>query len=127
MDAWVVQLYVRKNGRCPFDIWRSSKSLTTADRIKLDERLDSIEAMTNLSSNVMDRYQGAGMEIHEIRVSGDKKKLRPLVIKGPGKVITILCGSIEKSGKLPPGDLTTAENLAKELLKGNGRVKRRFE
>lgn len=112
---------MRENGKCPIDKWLDSNIITTKDRAAFDAQVDSTERIEGdqLPPERVKRYQGTNLE--EFKVSGDKKKLRPLCIR-QGKTIILLAGAIEKGSKIPKGDIETAENLLAELNSSKGKL-----
>lgn len=127
MASWTVHKYVTESGRCPFDKWTSSKAVTTKDKAALDAKVDTIEQIqsTVLPPETLKRYKKTGL--YELKVRGDKKQLRPLAAVQDGQIIILLCGAIEKGGKIPDGDIEQAENLADALRKRRGTLKDYYE
>jgi hypothetical protein len=74
-----------------------------------------------------DALSGAVLLFVELKVRGDKKQLRPLCIIVPEKHLVVLCGAVEKGGKIPRGDLQKASGLAAALERGEGHVEDYFE
>lgn len=126
MPTWTVEKYVRENGNCPIDKWRS-KDLTAKDRVRLNVKVENIERVEELAPNTIEKYTGT--DLFEMKQKGDNKQLRPLGIIKPGATNTflLLSGGIEKDDKIPANDLKRAETLRKEFLKGEGRVQGYFE
>ena len=119
MAKWKVKKFINENGRCPLDKWLESKDITTKDRAAFDAQVDNIERIEDdqLPPERVKHYQGTNLD--EFKVSGDKKKLRPLCVRR-GKTIILLAGAIEKGSKIPKGDIETAENLLVQLINGRG-------
>ncbi len=119
--------YVQATGRCPLDKWKDAKALTDNDRAAMDAKVDTIEQISavNLPPELLKKYKTT--ELYELKISGDKKKLRPLAIQEKGQVIILLCGAIEKGSKIPKGDLERAQNLADDYKRGIGYVKSYYE
>jgi len=126
MGSWRVSKYVKDNGRCPIDEWLDSKAVTENDIAALEAKIAVIETVEGkLPPETVKKLQGH--DVKELKVRGDKKQLRPLCVVVPERHLIILCGAIEKGGKLPKGDLQRASGLAKEIEKGKGRVEDYFK
>ena len=126
MGKWRVSKYVKENGRCPVDNWLDSNAVTENDIAALDARIVMIEAIDGqLPPETLKKYHGT--DFKELKVRGDKKQLRPLCIVVPERHLIILCGAIEKGGKLPKGDISKASHLVSELKEGKGRVEDYFK
>lgn len=123
MANWEVKKYVRKDGSCPFDEWYESNALTDKDRTAIDAKVGTVEQWGGplLPPETWKKYQNTNL--HELKVRGDRKQLRPLGVTDGQKKILILYGAIEKGNQLPKGDLKTAENLLEEYKKDIGYVK----
>lgn len=95
------------------------------DRAKIDKAVEAIEAWSGnpLPPEKLKKYLGT--ELHEMKVKGDRKQLRPLCFVDGDEVI-ILCGAIEKT-KIPRGDITTASNLLEKFRNGDGYVRSYYE
>jgi hypothetical protein len=124
MGTWEVKKYRKANGDIPFDKWYESKVLTVKDRAAIDKKVSVVELAEELQPETVKAYQTT--KLHEFKISGDKKKLRPLCTV-VGKTIIILCGAIEKGGKIPAGTLISAENLRTDYVNGAGVVEDYFE
>ena len=125
MGTWTVLRYFRSTDDCPFEKWKQSTALTAKDRARIDSKVSTIEQLEKLPPETFKKYKTT--DLYELKVRGDKKQLRPLCAPPNGKVILILCGSIEKGSKLPHGDLDKAENLVKLHKNGVGFVRRYYE
>lgn len=122
MPAWMVLKYVKPNGRCPIDEWLAGRSVTRADRIRLDQKVEAIEGFDGqLPGDWVKPYRTT--RFFELKVRAEGKQLRPPCWVESGWRIILLCGAIEKGGKIPKGDLETADNLLANYLKGIGNVK----
>ena len=121
MIAWTVWKYVRDGGRCPLDDWICSKAVTTQDKVKLDGKVDVISGITGpLPPEFLKMYQTT--RLHELKVRAMGKQLRPLCHVLPDRRIVLLCGAIEKGGRIDSGDLQRADHLLTELLSGDGKI-----
>jgi len=121
MVAWTVWKYEREGGRCPLDEWIASNAVTKKDKASLDSRIDKILGINGqLPPEFLKQYHGT--RLHELKVRAMKKQLRPLCVVLPERRIIILCGAIEKDGKISPGDLERAENLRSALENGSGNL-----
>ncbi|WP_280860673.1 type II toxin-antitoxin system RelE/ParE family toxin [Pararhodobacter sp. SW119] len=115
--------YVRRNGRCPVDEWR--ESLSERDEAKITAVVMKIESHEVIPRDTVKKYLGAKEpELHEMKVRGDKKQLRPLCVKDTQRKLVVLLFGAEKTSKnLARGDITKAENLLREMRDGNGSLK----
>lgn len=121
MVAWTVWKYVKDGGRCPLDEWIASNAVTKQDKASLDARIDRILGIEDhMPPEFLKQYHGT--RLYELKVRAMGKQLRPLCVVLPERRIIVLCGAIEKDGKLPPGDLERAENLFVALESGSGNV-----
>ena len=126
MGTWRVSKYVKRNGRCPLDDWLGSNAITEKDVAALDAKIAVIETVSGqLPPETVKKYKGS--DVKELKVRGDKKQLRPLCIIVPEKHLVVLCGAVEKGGKIPRGDLQKASGLAAALERGEGHVEDYFE
>jgi hypothetical protein len=125
MAKWRVYKYVKENDKCPFDEWYDARALTDKDRAKLDARVNSVESLETIPPEWVKKYRTT--EFYELKVKGDKKQLRPLCIKLPDKKILLMCGAVEKGGKIPKGDLTKAQNLINDYTKDLGNAQPYYE
>lgn len=120
---WQVTKYVKANDKCPFDKWKGK--LTDKDRSALDVAVLALESTDVIPPETIKKYLTT--KVHEFKIKGDRKELRPLVEKiGEKREILIFCGAIEKD-KIPDGDITTAENLLAEWKSGAGNVRSYWE
>jgi hypothetical protein len=125
MEGWTVHKYVKLNGRCPIDEWCQSNAVTEADLAALDARVDTIEGISgSLPPEFLKKYKG---DIKELKVRANKKQLRPLCAVCPERKIVLLCGAIEKGGKIPKGDIRRALGLLRDFKSGEGSVKHYHE
>lgn len=125
MKTWTVYKYVKANGRCPIDEWRTSRKVTSNDQAALDSRIDTIEGFSDLPPEYVKRYKGTSL--YELKVRANKKQLRPLCIVEHPKKIILLCGAIEKDQKIPKGDIQKAENLLSDYKNRLGHAKHYYE
>lgn len=126
MAGWMVLKYVKPNGRCPMDEWLADKSVTKADRVRLDQKVDAVESIEDrLPGDWVKPYKTT--RFYELKVRAAGKQLRPLCWVERDKRIILLCGAIEKGGKIPKGILETADNLLEGYLTRIGNVKPYYE
>jgi hypothetical protein len=127
MGNWSVWVYVRASGRCPYEKWAASNGVTKLDRTAIDAKVLTVEQWGDpqLPPETLKDYKSTNLK--ELKVRGNKKQLRPLCIVDETRKLVILCGSTEKDGKIPEGDLKHGENLREEYLSGKGSIKRYFE
>ena len=112
---------MKDGGRCPLDEWIAGNAVTNEDKARLDARVDRILGIqAQLPPEFLKQYHGT--RLNELKVRAKGKQLRPLCVVLPERRIIVLCGAIEKGGKIPPGDLEKAENLFSALESGSGNV-----
>lgn len=123
MANWVVMKYVKANGRCPVDDWRSSKRLTEIDRAAIDAFVDDLEAVQagRQPPEKLKRYKGTS-NLYEMKIRGDRKQLRPLCIVDDETRVIMLIGTVKKS-QILSGEVESAEKLAERWSSGNGTAK----
>jgi len=123
-----VKKFVKPNGRCPIDDWLGSKAITAKDQAALDTVVQAIESVSAgmFPPEKVKKYQTT--TLYEVKARASGKQLRPFADKDDAnKQIVLLCGAVEKDGKIDGGDITTGENLAKIWRSGNGSVKDYWE
>lgn len=119
---------MKPTGRCPYDQWVQSRELTDRDRAALDQsigELERVQAGRQHRPDLLKKYL-ATRNLHEIKVRGDKKQLRPMVVVENDSKITIICGFVKK-GSIKAPEVRSADALADDYLKGVGHAKRHFE
>ncbi len=121
MGTWTVCKYVKENGRCPIDDWLCDKAVTVQDQAKIDAKVNVIQSISgDLPPEFLKLYKTT--RLRELKVKANGKQLRPLCYVMPERKIVLLCGAIEKGGKIPLGDLQRADNLLTDLLNGKGEI-----
>jgi hypothetical protein len=106
MAVWTFYDYIERTGRNPIAEWL--KTLSDADRAKVDYRLQHMAGTTQWPEKWISKYRGT-QDIYELRITGNRIQLRPLgSYFGPRKFI-LLRGAIEKGGKIPKSDIEAAE------------------
>ena len=122
MAAWRVFKFVTDGGRCPLDEWLLSNAVTDEDAAVLFARLEVIEGVEGrLPPEWIKKYKGSS--VYELKVRAPNKQLRPFCVYIDGKRIVILCGAIEKGGKIPAGNVQHAENLLQKFKDGKGEIR----
>lgn len=113
--------YVEASGRNPIADWLDG----FADQVQdvFSERLSTWEGVLKWSEKWASDYKD-WKGLYELRVTYKKVPYRPLFTYAPQRHVILLCGSIERNGKLPRADLETAERRRNEWLKEPSRVVR---
>lgn len=105
MAGWILLDYIEVTGRCPIGQWL--KGLPDEARARVDYRLQQMAGMTRWPEKWVSKYRGTE-EIIELRITYDKVQYRPLGAYFGARQFILLCGSIEKGGKLPKNDVAAA-------------------
>jgi Phage derived protein Gp49-like (DUF891) len=104
MALWSFYDYVEATRRNPIREWLDS--LPLADSAKIDARLRQMAVMPRWAEKWVSKYTGT-TEVYEFRITGKDVQYRPLGTYFGTKLL--LCGAIEKGGKIPKSDIETAE------------------
>lgn len=124
MTTWTVRKYVTAKGKVPINKWLAG--LSDADRARVDTIVEAIEASETIPPETVKKYQAT--DFYEVKIASEGKALRPFAVKdGVKKEVILLSGAIKKGGKIPPGNIIAARNLAKEWKGGKGDVEDYWE
>jgi hypothetical protein len=117
---WAFRDYLDSRGRNAVREWISD--LPLAAQAKIDSILLILQVSKIWPAQYVSALRGY-RDILELRIGSSGVQYRPLGCYGPEKgEFTILIGSIEKGGKLPKGDCTTAIERRKTILEEKGRT-----
>lgn len=106
MAEWTFYDYIELTGRNPITGWL--QGLSESDRAKVDYRLQQMAGMKTWPEKWVSKYRGTD-EIYELRIKGLHVQLRPLGSYFGARKFILLCGAVEKGGKIPKSDIETAE------------------
>lgn len=114
--VWTIATYMSAAGTEPVLRWL--RALPEDARAAIDDRLLMMEAMDKWPEKWASSYVGRP-RIIELRIPHNKVQYRPLGAYCPHvrRRFVILCGAIEKGGKLPVANLNAADRRYQELVK----------
>jgi len=121
MAVWTFVEFVERSGATPFSDW--VLSLPDDAQAHIAARLLQMEALPQWPEKWASRYKGY-TSLVELRMQWNRRQYRPLGVYARGQrgTFVLLAGAIEKGGKLPKGDLESADRRRKELLREPTRV-----
>jgi Phage derived protein Gp49-like (DUF891) len=122
MAVWTFLEFVEAGGRAPFTDWISG--LPQNAQAHIAERMLAMEALQRWPDKWASRYTGY-KSLMELRMAWNRVQYRPLGVYSRTHRwrFILLCGAIEKGGKIPSDDLNAADRRRKELLKEPSRVR----
>ena len=119
MLSWVILDYVTFGGRNVIREWLDE--IPVAAMAAIDNRLLTMSALPRWSEKWVSKYRGT-KEIYEFRIPHNKVQYRPLgTYFGPRRYV-LLRGAIEKNGRIPTGDIESAEHRITDLRNGLANV-----
>jgi hypothetical protein len=119
MALWTLYDYIETTGRNPIREWLDS--LPLADSAKIDARLRQMAVMPSWAEKWVSKYHGT-TEIYEFRITGKNIQYRPLGTYFGARQYLLLCGAIEKGGKIPKSDVENAERRLASVRKDHAHV-----
>lgn len=122
MAIWHFLDYIEASGRNPITSWVAG--LPFDAQAAIDGRLLAMEGLRKWPEKWASSYVGLD-GIIEIRIPFNRVQYRPLGMYSPVQrmAFVLLCGAIEKGGKIAKSDLKTAERRRQEILAEPSRVK----
>jgi len=110
MAVWSFRDYLRRvNDPNSNDILDWLRKQGDYVRAKIDLRIISLQGLSRWPKNQAQKLKNLG-DLWEVKVKCLNKQYRPLGYMGPGRrEFTLLIGTTERDGKLPPDDCRTAQ------------------
>lgn len=109
--------YIESNGNNPFAMWLNG--IPMAARAHIDVRMLKMEALLKWPEKWASKYK-AKDDLWELRIPFQKVQYRPLYVPSPfvrGQLV-VLAGAIEKGGKIPKNEISSALTRANQLANG---------
>jgi phage-related protein len=114
MSVWSFMEFVEQSGQLPFSRWIDG--IPKDARANIDARLLQMEGMPKWTEKWASSYRGYDKLI-ELRIPFNRVQYRPLGSYAPDHTFILLHGAIEKNGRIPKGDLESADRRRKELVR----------
>jgi hypothetical protein len=113
--------YLDASGESAFEAWR--RGLPPRAQVQIDTRLKYMRVMERWPDKWVSSYKGYD-DILELRIPFDKVQYRPLGCYGPGRgIFTLLIGAIERSRKIPYGNLQAARSRRATVYADQSRIR----